>query len=129
MQDKHVSSPFETLDVKFIWGKLSRDNISGSTEANLFTMNDIDVVYCKDSHEYVLGIETIYQFNDEKDKINYLKDCLDAFTQFMVKNNFNITKKPDWNYVFANGTNSRFRTIEDCYATFKMFVNAYCDVN
>lgn len=65
MEDKHDEYSLETDDIKFIWGVKSFDNLSGS-DANLYTMNDIDIVYDKKNSEYMLGVETAYLFDSIK---------------------------------------------------------------
>jgi len=126
--EKDYIDEYETTDIKFIWGVMSWDDLSSATTANLYTMNDIDLIYLKDENKYILGIETIYSFDKEEYKLNYLKDCLDAFTQFMKENNYDTEKKPFWMDVFSFGMNinNHFDSIEDCYAMFKLLVNGYC---
>ena len=122
-------SEYETRSLKFIWGVKSYDDIT-SVDANLYTMNDIDLIYFKDENKYSLGIETIYEFEKEEYKLNYLRDCLDAFTVFMKENGYDTETKPFWIDVFTYGwnMNTHFDSIEDCYATFKMLVNGYCSL-
>lgn len=120
---------YENDDMKFIWGIKSLDDLSIS-DACLYSMNDIELIYFKDSCKYALSIETIYQFEKEEDKIKYLKTCLDAFTKFMNKNGYDTERKPFWMDVFSYdyGTNMEFDSIEDCYAMFKLLVNGYCSL-
>ena len=61
----------ENEEMKFIWGLTDRDNVSAS-KPNLFTMNDIALIYLKDEKKYILEIETLYYFNSKQDKKNYL---------------------------------------------------------
>ena len=124
--EDYYEDPCEDENMKFIWGVKSWDNLS-SSDACLYTMNDIDLIYLKDEDKYILGIETIYWFKTEEDKINYLRGCLKAFTEFMTENGYDTEKKPSWWNVFGDGINTHFDSIEDCYAMFKLLVNGYCN--
>ena len=127
MDENYYIDEYETQDMKFIWGVKSWDDLS-SAPANLHTMNDIDLIYLKDENKYILGVETIYSFNKEENKLNYLKECLRVFTEFMKENDYDTKKKPFWMDVFSYGLNmnTHFDSIEDCYAMFKLLVNGYC---
>lgn len=118
---------YENDSMKFIWGIKSWDDLSDS-DACLYTMNDIDLIYYKNEKTYGLSIETIYYFDKEENKINYLKKCLEAFTKFMIENSYNTEVKPHWMDVFSYGYNMKthFDSIEECYAMFKLLVNGYC---
>lgn len=118
----------ENETMKFIWGVKSWDDLTGA-DVCLYTMNDIDLIYLKDEKKYILGIETMFQFDKEEHKLDYLKRCLDAFTKFMVDNGYNINVKPYWMDVFTYGwnMNTHFNSIEECYGMFKLLVNGYCE--
>jgi hypothetical protein len=118
---------YETENMKFIWGIKSWDDLS-SCDACLLSMNDIDLIYLKDEKKYILGIETIFEFEKEEHKLSYLKSCLDAFEKFMVENGYNTEVKPHWWDVFGIGMNTHFDSIEECYAMFKLLVNGYCNM-
>lgn len=127
MEDDYIDE-YETTTMKFIWGIKSWDDLSCGS-ANLHTMNDIDLIYLKDENKYIFSIETIYSFKTEEYKQKYLKDCLDAFTEFMNESGYDTNKKIFWYDLFSGGLNSNthFNTIEECYAMFKLLVNGYCD--
>lgn len=118
---------YDDENMQFIWGIKSWDDII-SSGANLYTMNDIDLVYLKDKNKYVLGVETFYNFEREEDELNYYKRLLDSFTKFMVDNEYDTRKRPFCVSVFAFNIDSEFDSIEDCYAMFKMLVNGYCSL-
>ena len=126
--EKDYINEYETQNMKFIWGVKSWDDLSSAKSANLYTMNDIDLIYLKDENKYILGIETMFMFKEEKHKLNYLTGCLKAFTEFMKDNGYNTEIKPFWMDVFSYGwnINTHFDSIEDCYAMFKLLVNGYC---
>lgn len=123
----YYGDEYENNSMKFIWGVKSWDDLCNA-DACLYTMNDIDLIYLKDENKYILGIETIFNFEKEEYKIDYLKRCLDSFTKFMVDNGYNTDVKPFWSEVFSYGwnMNMHFDSIEDCYAMFKLLVNGYC---
>ncbi len=121
----HDFDPYEDETQKFIWGVKSWDCLTDS-DVCLHTMNDIDLIYLKKEDKYSFGLETIYYFEEEEHKLKYLRECLDAFTKFMVENGYNTDVKPHWWDVFGNGMNTHFDSIEECYGMFKMLVNEYC---
>ena len=127
--DEDCFDPYETETMKYIWGVTSWDDLTGK-DACFYTMNDIDLIYLKDEDKYLFSIETIFQFEKEEYKLDYLKRCLDAFTKFMVENGYNTEVKPFWMDVFSYGwsMNTHFESIEDCYAMFKLLVNGYCSI-
>ena len=120
----------ENSSMKFIWGLKSYDDLS-SCDANLETMNDIDLIYLKDEKKYILGVETAYMFNSKEAEKEYFKVLLDKFTKWMKEQGYNTnsTLNPygDMCEIF-NGcinVNTHFNTIEDAYRTFKLLVNEY----
>lgn len=120
----------ENSSMKFIWGLLSYDDLS-SCDANLETMNDMDLIYLKDEKKYILSVETIYMFNSKETEKEYFKVLLDKFTEWMEKQGYdtNSTLNPygDTYKIFTSGINinTHFDTIENAYRTFKLLVNGY----
>ncbi len=108
---------------KFIWGIKSLDDFS-ECEANIYTMNDIEICYDKKKKLYVLDIETEYIFNSIKDECQYLKNCLKAFESFMDSEGY------DKNYEFCimnrPRTHLKAKSIEELYTNFRIFVTGYC---
>ena len=123
MEEKYGDCSLETDDFKFIWGIKSWDDLSG-TDACLYTMNDIDIIYDKKKKEYILGIETACLFKTYNDECKYLSDCLKAFTKYMDDNGLN---KNEPFRLFMNNpcTNMVANSIEELYTNFKIFVNGY----
>ena len=123
MDEKYGDCTLETDDIKFIWGVKSFDDLS-SSNACLYTMNDIDLTYDKQKREYMLGIETAYMFDSYDDECKYLSDCLKAFTKYMDDNGLN---KNEPFRLFMNNpcTNMVANSIEELYTNFKIFVNGY----
>ena len=121
---------YETKDMKFIWGIKSYDDLCNSP-ACLGTMNDIDLIYLKDEDKYILGIETIYHFESEDAKYDYMKELLDKFTEFMLEYEYDINYEFEVYQVFTYdiSINKHFKSIEEAYATFKLFVNGFCSLS
>lgn len=128
-QNYYYINENETKDLLFIWGILSHDNIGDSKHANMFTLNDLDIIYHKDEKKYSLHVETIYMFQ-ENGQYGYMQSLLDEFTQWMIKNNYNINRSFPLFKVFTDGIsiNTKFDSIEEAYAAFKMMVNGYCSL-
>lgn len=117
----------ENDEIQFIWGIKSYDDLSGS-ECNLHTMNDIDIIYYKEEGKYGIGgIETIYMFKlEDGDKV-YIKRLFDRLTEWMIENDYDISRELSLWDVFTTGCNinSKFDTIEELYASFKFLVNGF----
>lgn len=124
MDKKYGSYLLETDDYKFIWGITSWDNLSGR-DANIYTLNDIDIVYDKKEKVYFLGIETAYIFKSFESECKYLRDCLDAFGKYMDDN---YLDKNTWLSLSENDTwgSMKAYSIEELYMNFKIFVDGYC---
>ena len=122
-------SDMETVEQKFIWGVQSCDDLSGR-ETCLFTMNDLDLIYLKKEGRYILSIETIYRFDSSTGKYGYMESLLDEFTKFMDNNNYRTDYQLNLYQVFTEGINinTHFKSIEEAYAAFKMFVNGFCSL-
>lgn len=126
MDSKYGDCALEDDDMKFIWGVKSWDDLTGH-DANMMTMNDIDIIYDKNSKQYLLGIETAYCFKNYESECEYLKECLNAFTKYMNDNNLDTNKH--FELFMANvSTEIKADNIEELYTNFKIFVNGYCSL-
>lgn len=111
---------------EFIYGIKSYDDFSLENEANLYTMNDLDIVYNKKTKKYIIGIETIYSFsNGRKGEQEYIKDLLNKFTEWMQSKGFDTNTYIPIYSAFNKNINSEFDSIEELYAYFKMLVNGF----
>lgn len=111
-------------DLKFIWGIKSFDCLS-SAPANFYTMNDIDIIYSRKSGLYSLGIETAYTFESGKrGEAEYLNDLLQAFTQFMIDNNYKIDES-HMLWMEIPSINCFAESIPNLYTQFRIFVEGY----
>ncbi len=120
---KYEDHTLENDDIKFIWGVKSGDDLSGS-DANLYTMNDIDIVYDKKKSEYMLGVETAYLFDSFEAECNYLVDCLNAFTKYMDDNGLK-KNEPYTLFMSDTCTSMTAKSIEELYVNFKIFVDGF----
>ena len=125
MDKKYGDSTLETDDYKFIWGVLSWDDLSGA-DANMYTMNDIDLTYDKERRVYMLGVETAYLFKTHAAECKYLQDCLNAFTKYMDDNGLN-KNEPYMLFMSNPCTSMEAETIEELYTNFKIFVDGFCN--
>ena len=132
MSDKKLTESLICLEdyYDFVFGIVAQDNMSGSTEANLYTLNDLELVYNKKDNTYHLSIETIYQFSQgKKGEISYLKRLLKQFEDWMKLNNYNINYDIKLYEIFTKGKNitSDFVSVEEAFSYFKILVNGYCN--
>lgn len=127
--EENYISEYETQDMLFVWGVISYDDLT-SNKANLYTMNDLDLIYHKDKNKYSLSVETIYMFDRKSAKYGYMQNLLDEFTKWMNENNYDTTKEFSLHKVFTDGINinTKFDSIEEAYAAFKMMVNGFCSL-
>ena len=106
MNKKYGNCFLETDDFKFIWGLKSWYDLS-SSDANMFTMNDIDIIYDKQKKKYIKGQEQ-------------------AFTKYMDNNGLN-KNKPYCLFMSNLGVDMvTASTIEDLYTNFRILVNGFC---
>ena len=119
----------ETQDMLYVWGIKSWDDLTPGTQANMYTMNDLSLIYDKDTNKYSLSVETIYMFK-ENGQYGYMKSLLDEFTKWMEENNYNTSIEFNLHRVFTDGIsiNTTYNSIEEAYAAFKMMVNGFCSL-
>src|SRR5574344_146225 len=124
-EEKEYISEYETTTMKHIFGVVAYDDLT-SNHANLYTMNDLDLIYLKDKKKYILGVETIYMFKNKNGDKEYMKQLLDIFTKWMIDNNYKIKSPCLWEvFTYGWNINTEFDTIEDAYAMFKLLVGGY----
>ena len=114
--------------LKFIWGIKAADDLC-KEDACLYTMNDIDICYDEDTKKYMLGVETVYCFNNRtQDECYYLKDLLIKFTKYMIDNNLEIDTDVHLNEMYIEKP-MEANSISKLYTQFKIFVEGFCAVN
>jgi hypothetical protein len=110
-------------DLKFIWGVKSYDDLSKSA-ANFNTMNDIEILYNRNTKMYNLSFETIYEFKNGKyDEIRYLRSLLRSLASFMRKNHYSTSE--DYNFQCWDNNLFEAKSISELYTKFKVFVDGY----
>lgn len=122
---KHTYS--NTSNLVLIWGVLSVEERLFENP-NLFSLNDIELLYDNRENKYWFEVKTVYMYDNPSAQYVYLKGLLDEFTKWMNENDCDTTLElPLWR-VFAKGIdiNTRFDSIEEAYAAFKMMVNGFC---
>ena len=118
---------YDISGMKCVCGIKSYDDMSGSSEASLYTMNDFDITYLEDEKKYVLSVETVYEFSEKNGDKNYINRILSNFTAWMIDNGYNTNYKVSLYDLFTEGLNitSHFNSIEQAYAVFKVIANAF----
>ena len=127
----YADDEYNNGHLKFIWGITSWDDLTGK-DANLFTMNDIDIIYNRKSKLYMLGIETAWIFDGNEEEIKeeeckYLRQLLDAFTKFMDDNGY-LKDYGTCLYMRRPRLNDSAESIGELYFNFKVFVEGYCNI-
>ena len=125
LKSEYEDDKYNCGSLKYIWGVKSWDDITNKN-ACLHTMNDIDIIYNRDTKLYNLSIETIYMFegNKEEEECKYLRHLLDKFSKYMDNNNLS----KDYKTYLAMYDCFSAETIEELYFKFKIFVGGYCKV-
>lgn len=109
--------------LKFIWGVISYDDLSAS-EPNFYSMNDLDIYFNRDTEKYILGIETIFLFENQDQRIAYLQKLLKAFKEFMI-GKFDNKFNPHELNLYCDGNLFTADTLTELYYKFEIFVNGY----
>jgi len=127
----YVDDEYNCGSLKFIWGIKSWDDLTGK-DASLHTMNDIDIIYDRDTKLYMLGIETAWIFDGNAEEIKkgecrYLRQLLDAFAKFMDDNEY-LKDYGTYLYMRRPYLNDSAESIGELYFNFKVFVKGYCKV-
>lgn len=108
---------------KFIWGVKSQTELC-SEPASLHTINDIDIIYSRETGRYILDINTSYWFDKPIDTKRYLSSLLDEFTKYMNENGLLTTEQ----YKFWMSTPCILfegETIQELYTSFRIFTEGY----
>lgn len=122
----YLSAKIQKIDsIKFIWGIKSYDDLT-YYEANIYSLNDIELTYDSKRKIYSLGIEGIYSFFDkENGEIIYLRRLLNEFTNFMIKNNYDLNHKMSLIEVCNEFNIFEADSIPQLYTQFKMLVEGF----
>lgn len=112
---------------RVLWGVLSGDDETGSSEAGFDTLNDIELLYFEDTEEYTIGLETIHSFGSREEEKAYMKYLLDKMTEWMQGQGYNTDVIMNYSKVFQENRD-RFRTVEEAYQDFKLKVTGFCNL-
>lgn len=113
-------------DLEFIWGVKSYDCLA-RCDANIHTMNDIEIDYDHSENKYLLSIETAYIFQDKIAECTYLRGLLKCFEEYMDNND--IEKDcPDGLFIRNIGIDFEADSIQQLYWDFKLYVNGFCSL-
>lgn len=124
MYPDYADDEYNSGDLKFIWGVKSRDDLSKSSVANMYTLNDATIVYNRRDKTYSLLIETAYWFDTKIDEVNYLENLLAKFREFMITNRYD-TNFPYRFWMSPATANMLADTIPELYTEFRIFVEGY----
>ena len=83
IEDDDIDDIEKHPDYKWIWGVKSFDDLTDSEPCE-YTMNDIDIIYRYTTKLYYLGIEEIYNFESQKDKVKYFEQLLKLFGDYLL---------------------------------------------
>lgn len=110
-------------NLRFVWGVKSKECMS-PCPANLYTMNDIDIVYDTKKRVYILGVNSLYKFNTHKEEAQYLLKLLDYFSDFMKRHDYEMND-PYYYFEYAPRIVTASAYISELYTMFKIFVKGY----
>lgn len=113
-------------DLEFVWGIKSYDCLA-RCDANIHTMNDIEIDFDHKDNMYYLSIETAYMFQDKQAECKYLKGLLKCLEEYM--DNHQISRdSPDGLFMRNIGISMTAETIAELYWDFKLYVNGFCSL-
>jgi hypothetical protein len=90
-------------------------------------MNYFHIEQCEDS-TYGMYIDTMVFFeNGKSGEINYLGNIMTKLNKFMLENGVDVDKRLNFCEIFHRGynVNSKFKSLEDLYTTFRFLVSGY----
>jgi len=129
--NRDTEQPVNTI---FIWGMKSYDDLSPYETANIFTANDIEILF--DGEQYTLDVEEIYAFDNEDDRLQYFRTLADEFREYVISIGYTEEETDNLRTclvfsaycpttAFANITPLKAYTLLDLYKKFRLFVIGY----
>ena len=103
--------------IVYVWGN--------TKNGNLYSWDDISIVYNMKEGLYYLCIETALLFSSQEGWGLYLKDLLAEFTKYMEENGLD-TNTPKMLFMDSPKIELKAESIEELYTEFVLFVNAFC---
>ena len=121
----------ENESIKLIFGILSGDEFCREDGATLYSMNDLDVIYDKQTKKYSVSVEAIYQFDSIEGQVRYLNQLLYEFTNYMTDNKLDTNYQISFYDIFYGHIRIDCvgESIEECYARFKVIVEGFNRMN
>ena len=108
---------YNRYPICYIWGNVPN--------GNLYSMDDICIIYNEKEQMYYLCIETAFLIGNQLGWAEYLKMLLVQFTEFMEINGYDTDAEKE---LFMDNPKIELKsqTIEGLYTEFRLFVNAFC---
>ena len=108
--------------LEFIWGVKSGDDFTGA-EANLWTNNDIALIYNMVNDDYYVDVE-VYPFQNREEEKEYLQDLLKHFAEWTRQRGDDPDAPAPLHVLFSPV--DRFASPYDAYLHFKALVLGFC---
>jgi hypothetical protein len=108
----------------FVWGIKSPDEES-EEDADIYTKNDIDIVYNLDTDYFSLSIDTDYFFDTDADQKQYAADLLTELKHFMRNTGLNTHVLLSLDEMTSYNLFSDFEDLETLYAAARMILLGY----
>lgn len=110
--------------ILFVWGIKSPDEES-EEDADLYTKNDIDIVYNIYTDYFTLGIDTDYFFDSDADQKQYAADLLTELKHFMRNTGLDTHVLLSLDEMTSYNLFSEFEDLETLYAAARMILLGY----
>ena len=108
----------------FVWGIKSPDDTTGE-DADIFTKNDIDIVYNIEKDYFTLSIDTDYFFDSDADQKQYAADLLTELKHFMRNTGLDTHVLLSLDEMANYNLYSDFEDLETLYAAARMILLGY----
>lgn len=106
--------------LKYVWGVQS----NSQDATNFYQLTDLDIYYNRDTTKYILGLETLYVFETNQARLDYLDNLLFRFYNYL-RDQFDSTVDPFHLYQYNNGNLFEADSLTELYYKFKIFVKGY----
>lgn len=106
--------------LKFIWGI----NSKGVEVDNFYELNDLQIVYNRDTKKYMLDLDTTV--SKDTGVVSHLEELLNIFTKYVADKIENID--PLNLSLYWNGELFQADSITELYYKFKLFVKGYSNI-
>jgi hypothetical protein len=95
---------------------------------SFYSLNDLDICYNRDTKKFLLGLETIYNFETSDEELRYLEGLLLHFTRYMRESKRKIRNENFSLHPYSTGELFVADSIEQLYFNFRLFVRGYKDL-